>query len=137
MISERLGMDAPNAPLYHRRHYSARGQLFDVRLGTDSNTINDSANPGLWTGTSWNRGALRFFYSTNTVEYVWPAVTPQLNNGNLYRQDIFVPATLDGSGNVATWTMGVDYYGYDALNRLTRVSEVRLVSLPFCLDGTI
>jgi hypothetical protein len=39
-----------------------------------------------------------------------------------------VPATLDGSGNVATWTMGVDYYSYDALKRLTRVDELPAAS---------
>jgi hypothetical protein len=34
-----------STPLYHRRHYNSRGQLFDVRLGTDGNAINDSLNP--------------------------------------------------------------------------------------------
>jgi hypothetical protein len=34
--------------LYHRRHYNSRGQLFDARLGTDSNALNDGPNPGQW-----------------------------------------------------------------------------------------
>jgi RHS repeat-associated protein len=113
--------------LYHRRHYNTRGQLFDVRLGTGSDPAYDGPNANQ-TGTSWNRGALRMYYSSSYNDYTWPTVTPQSNNGNLYRQDIFVPATLDGSGNVATWMLGVDYYGYDELNRLTRVDELPAAS---------
>ncbi len=92
--------DALGRPLSVRRHYNSRGQLFDVRLGTDSNSINDGPNPAQWTGASWNRGALRSFFSSNLIEYAWPAVSPQANNGNLYRQDHFVPTALDGDGNV-------------------------------------
>jgi RHS repeat-associated protein len=117
-------------PLYHRRHYNARGQLFDVRLGTvaGSHPDYDGPDPTKWLGTSWNRGAIRFYYSSNYNDHTGPITTPQNNNGNLYAQDIFVPATLDGSGNVATWTMGVDYYGYDWLNRLTKVDELPAAS---------
>jgi len=32
-------------PLYHRRHYNSRDQLFDVRLGTHRKAINDTLNP--------------------------------------------------------------------------------------------
>jgi RHS repeat-associated protein len=120
MTREQFGTDIA---FYHRRHYNARGQLFDVRLGTDSSTVNDGANPNQWTGTSWDRGALRFFYSSNYNDYAWPVAAPLNNNGNLYRQDIFVPTTLDAGGNITNWLMGVDYYGYDALNRLVRVDE--------------
>jgi hypothetical protein len=42
LIREQLGT---STPLYHRRHYNSRGQLFDVRLGTDGKAINDSLNP--------------------------------------------------------------------------------------------
>lgn len=52
-----------STPLYHRRHYNSRGQLFDVRLGTDGAAINDGPNPAQWTGASWNRGALRMFFN--------------------------------------------------------------------------
>jgi hypothetical protein len=31
--------------LYHCCYYNSRGQLFDVRLGTDSSAINDGPNP--------------------------------------------------------------------------------------------
>jgi RHS repeat-associated protein len=120
LIREQFGTATP---LYHRRHYNSRGQLFDVRLGTDGGAINDGPNPAQWTGASWNRGALRMFYSSNLIEYAWPAVAAQSNNGNLYRQDHFVPTALDGSGNVTSWVMSADYYCYDSLNRVAQTAE--------------
>src|SRR6266498_431986 len=120
LIREQFGTATP---LYHRRHYNSRGQLFDVRLGTDGGAINDGPNPAQWTGASWNRGALRMFYSSNLIEYAWPAVASQSNNGNLYRQDHFVPTALDGSGSVTSWVMSADYYCYDSLNRVAQTAE--------------
>jgi RHS repeat-associated protein len=120
LIREQLGT---STPLYHRRHYNSRGQLFDVRLGTDGSAVNDGPNPAQWTGASWNRGALRMFFSSNLIDYAWPAVSPQADNGNLYRQDHFVPTTLDGDGNVTGWVMSADYYCYDSLNRVAVAAE--------------
>ncbi|MCW5970177.1 MAG: hypothetical protein KIT57_16840 [Blastocatellales bacterium] len=85
--------------------------MYDVRLGTGAT---DDSN------STWNRGAIRTFYSSNLVDYNTPATGQQNNNGNVYRQDHFAP--LDTSVN--DWVMSVDSYGYDALNRLTGVSEV-------------
>jgi RHS repeat-associated protein len=116
-------MFGTSTPLYHRRHYNSRGQLFDVRLGTDGSALNDGPNPAQWTGGSWNRGALRMFFSNNLIEYAWPAAAPQANNGNLYRQDHFVPTALDGDGNVTGWVMSADYYCYDSLNRVAVAAE--------------
>jgi RHS repeat-associated protein len=120
LIREQFGTATP---LYHRRHYNSRGQLFDVRLGTDGGAVNDGPNPAQWTGASWNRGALRMFYSSNLIEYAWPAVAAQSNNGNLYRQDHFVPTALDESGSVTSWVMSADYYCYDSLNRVAQTAE--------------
>jgi YD repeat-containing protein len=120
LIREQFGT---STPLYHRRHYNSRGQLFDVRLGTDGAAINDGPNPAQWTGTSWNRGALRMFFSSNLIEYAWPAVASQQNNNNLYRQDHFVPTALDGGGAVTAWMMSADYYCYDSLNRVAQTAE--------------
>ncbi|MCW5967911.1 MAG: RHS repeat-associated core domain-containing protein [Blastocatellales bacterium] len=123
MIREQFGT---TKALYHRRHYNSRGQLFDVRLGTDSSSVNDGADPAAWTGKSWNYGALRLYYSSNQTDYSWPFTTgnaPQHNNGNLYRIDHFVPTALDGGDNITAWGLGVDYYGYDSLNRVTGVTE--------------
>jgi hypothetical protein len=45
LTCEQFGTSAPTStPLYHRCHYNSRGQLFDVRLGTDGKAINDSPN---------------------------------------------------------------------------------------------
>jgi YD repeat-containing protein len=120
MVREQFGT---STPLYLRRHYNSRGQLFDVRLGTSGDATDDGPNPAQWTGRSWNRGALRMFYSSNLIEYAWPAVAPQQNNGNLQRQDHFVPTALDGAGNVTAWVMSADYYCYDSLNRVAVAAE--------------
>jgi RHS repeat-associated protein len=120
LIREQFGT---STPLYHRSHYNLRGQLFDVRLGTDGGAVNDGPNTAQWTGGSWNRGALRMFFSSNLIEYAWPAAAPQANNGNLYRQDHFVPTALDGDGNVTGWVMSADYYCYDSLNRVAVAAE--------------
>jgi YD repeat-containing protein len=84
MTRERFGTQTQ---LYHRMHYTARGQVYDIRLGTDSSAVNDGDDPGQWTAGSWNRGALRLFHSTNYV-YGNGGVN---NNGNLYRMTHFVP----------------------------------------------
>jgi hypothetical protein len=129
LIRKRFGT---SAPLYHRRHYNSRGQLFDVRLGTDGAAINDGPNPAQWTGASWNRGALRMFFSSNLIECAWPAVASQQNNGNLYRQDHFVPTALEGDGNVTGWVMSADYYCYDSLNRVAQTAEETYTSTGGC-----
>jgi YD repeat-containing protein len=41
------------------------------------------------------------------------------NNGNVYRLDHFVP----GDESASAWSMSLDYYGYDALNRITGIWE--------------
>jgi hypothetical protein len=42
LIREQFGTSTPH---YHRRHYNSRGQLFDVRPGTDGGAVNDGSNP--------------------------------------------------------------------------------------------
>src|SRR5262249_11627885 len=126
LIREQFGT---STPLHHRRHYNSRGQLFDVRLGTDAAVVNDGPDAAQWTGGSWNRGALRMFFSSNLTEYAWPAVAPQADNGNLYRQDHFVPTVLDGDGNVTGWVMSADYYCYDSLNRVAQTAEETYTSV--------
>ena len=97
--------------LYHRRHFTSRGQLYDVRLGTGA--ADDFSN------STWNRGALRTYYSSNLVEYNSPPTGQQNNNGNVYRQDHFVPL----NDSVSDWVMSINNYSYDSLNRITGVSE--------------
>jgi hypothetical protein len=88
--------------LYHRRHYNSRGQLFDVRLGTDGGTLNDSPNPAQWTGASWNRGALRMFLSSNHIEYWDDCVRCELRWGYSVRPKPILKANLfSGARSVA------------------------------------
>ncbi|HEX7331728.1 MAG TPA: RHS repeat-associated core domain-containing protein, partial [Pyrinomonadaceae bacterium] len=99
-------------PLYHKKHYNRRGQLFDVRLSTVSWTTDQ------W---NWNRGALVNYYSAN---YAWegdPATSagPD-NNGNVLRQQHWVP-TDDA---ISSYNYTQDTYTYDSLNRLQSAVEV-------------
>ncbi len=121
MIRETFGT---NTALYQRKHYNRRGQLFDIRLGTDSSSSWDVEDPQIWqwANGSWNRGALRLFYSPNLNDYSGPNPAQPLNNGNLHRMDHFVPNALSGD-TITSWVMGSDDYLYDELNRLTRVAE--------------
>ncbi|MGH9850212.1 MAG: RHS repeat-associated core domain-containing protein [Blastocatellia bacterium] len=122
MIRETFGT---NTALYQRKHYNRRGQLFDIRLGTDGSSAWDVEDPQVWqwANGSWNRGALRLYYSASLNDYSGPNPAQADNNGNLHRMDHFVPNALDGSGVITSWVMGVDAYTYDELNRLTQVTE--------------
>lgn len=105
---ERFGTQVP---LYHKLHYNRRGQLYDIRLSTQSMQASE------W---SWNRGAIVNYYSGN---YAWegnpstPAGTD--NNGNLRMQQTSIPKD-DG---VSDTSLFEQKYEYDALNRLKSVSE--------------
>jgi YD repeat-containing protein len=99
-----------NTPLYHKRHYNTRGQLYDVRL---SSAVDEWA---------WNRGALVAYYDN---AYSWSnsgnAPTGADNNGNVRRAQSWVP----GDEAVTTYALSDDYYDYDALNRLKSVNEYK------------
>ncbi len=68
--------------------------------------------------TSWNRGAIINQYSNNC----WGMCTGSSmtdNNGNLKRQDMYIP----DNDQVSSYKSWVDNYSYDNFNRLTQVSE--------------
>jgi RHS repeat-associated protein len=108
-------------PLYHRRHYNNRGQLFDIRLGTDPNPAYDSDDLNAWAGAagSWNRGALKLYYSTLDGCHVYGNGGTD-NNGNPLRIDHHIP-TDDA---VSNFVASIDRYNYDSLNRLKSVTEI-------------
>jgi RHS repeat-associated protein len=114
-------------PLYHRRHYNNRGQLFDIRLGTDPNPAYDSDDLNAWAGAagSWNRGALRLYYSTLYGCYIYGNGGTD-NNGNLLRMDHQIP--LDDA--VSNFAASIDRYDYDSLNRLKSVTELSYTKGP-------
>ncbi len=92
-------------PLYHKLKYNVRGQLYDVRLSTKS--LADGA-------TDWDRGCLAFYYSAQNPNWGGSASD---NNGNLIKAENYVPQADGG------YYEAQDNYSYDALNRLTQVSE--------------
>jgi len=116
-----------NIPLYHRRHYNNRGQLFDIRLGTDPNPAYDSDDLNAWAGAagSWNRGALRLYYSTLDGCHVYGNGGTN-NNGNVLRMDHHIP--LDDA--VSNFVASIDRYDYDSLNRLKSVTELSYTKGP-------
>jgi len=96
--------------IYHKLHYNLRGQLFDIRVSSLSLASNE------W---DWNRGALVSYYSSN---YSWGGNSTGSgldNNGNVTREQHWVPTT-----NPNTYSYTQDTFAYDSLNRLTSASEV-------------
>jgi YD repeat-containing protein len=104
MIKERFGT---TTSLYHNQHYNNRLQFVDTRLG-------DSATDE-W---NWSRGAIGFLYGSNAAASGNEFANDTDNNGNLRRQNYYVP--LAGGGYVISQ---YDDYYYDALNRIAAVRE--------------
>ncbi|MCA1614954.1 MAG: hypothetical protein LC795_15150 [Acidobacteria bacterium] len=105
---ERFGTDTP---VYNKHFFNSRGHLSEIRVSTQPIT---STDPSL--KTNWNRGALINHYS----EQSW-AGSGTDNNGNLRKQDVYVP----NDDAVSGYGVSTFFYDYDALNRLERVKEVR------------
>ena len=103
MTQEQFGTATP---IYNKRHYNIRGQLYDVRASTLSLAAGEF---------DWNRGCLAFYYGG----YGWGQSGPG-NNGNLAGQQHWVPF----DDTLSNYSYTQNNYAYDALNRLTSVSEV-------------
>jgi hypothetical protein len=104
MKEERFGT---NVPLYHKLHYNVRGQLYDVRLSTQSLQGNE------W---DWNRGALANYYGGAA----W-GQSSTTNNGDLTSQENYIP----NDDQISGYTQTRQSYAYDSLNRLSSASESR------------
>jgi RHS repeat-associated protein len=103
LAQEKFGTDTP---IYNKLFYNTRGQLSEIRESTSPNN------------TSWNRGAIINNYSNQC----WGMCAGQSmtdNNGNLKRQDIYIPNN-DQVSSYVTWADG---YTYDDLNRLKQMHE--------------
>jgi RHS repeat-associated protein len=109
MIKERFGT---NTSLYHNNHYNNRQQLVSTRVG---NSATEEWN--------WSRGAIDFFYGATAVASGNQFANDTDNNGNLRRQDHYVP--LEGGGSVIPQR---DDYTYDALNRISSFTEIQMNS---------
>ena len=90
-------------PVYHKRYFNNSGQISEIRDGT---TPND---------TGWNRGAIINHYSHQS----W-AGTGTDNNGNLRKQDVYIP----NDDAVSGYSLTTFFYDYDSLNRLDLAREV-------------
>src|ERR1051325_8434047 len=99
LTREQFGTDIP---LYNKRHYNVRGQLYDIRLSS----VNDELN--------WNRGAVVNYYSSN---FSFGGSLPT-NNGNLLGQQYWIP----NDDAISSSSYFQQNYDYDALNRLAWVS---------------
>jgi RHS repeat-associated protein len=100
MTREQFGTDIP---LYNKRHYNVRGQLYDIRLSS----VNDEGN--------WNRGAVVNYYSLVSPGF---GASGADNNGNLRIQQHFIPR----DDSTITSDSYQQNYDYDALNRLAWAS---------------
>ncbi len=78
---EQFGTDTP---IYNKRHYNIRGQLYDMR----ASTVNDDFN--------WNRGAIINYYNFQNFGF---GTSGTDNNGNLLIQQHWIPTDDQMSGS--------------------------------------
>lgn len=102
-------------PVYNKLFYNSRGQLSEIR---DSTSWTDA------TDTTWNRGAIINHYS----DQCWgmcggsnSATAMTDNNGNLRKQEVYIPNDDQVSGYTQRWQQ----YDYDSLNRLNWAREIK------------
>ncbi|MFZ0750812.1 MAG: hypothetical protein WAM70_15720, partial [Pyrinomonadaceae bacterium] len=95
-----------NTPLYNKRHYNVRGQLYDIRVSTLSLAQNEF---------DWNRGCLALYYGGAG----W-GQSSATNNGNVTAQQHWAPLN-EALSDYAYTQQG---YNYDSLNRLSSLSEL-------------
>jgi hypothetical protein len=107
MTQEQFGTATP---VYNKRHYNIRGQLYDVRASTASLTADE------W---NWNRGAIVNWYESTSGFPSPDYGSGTDNNGNLLRQEVYVP----NNDQASSYSFRRQNYDYDSLNRLTSVSE--------------
>jgi RHS repeat-associated protein len=101
VVKEQFGT---TTPVYNKRFYNSRGQLAEIRASTSYTGPTD---------TTWDRGAVINSYS-NSCTGVCSGLSMSDNNGNLLKQQIYVP------GHQMRWQQ----FDYDSLNRLNSAREV-------------
>ena len=106
---ERYGTDTP---VYNKHFFNSRGQLAEIRLATQPITGSDPS--------FWNRGAIINHYSNALGAWGATGGGPD-NNGNLRKQDVYIP----NDDQISSHSTTTFYYEYDALNRLESVREGR------------
>ncbi len=91
-------------PLYHKLQYNIRGQLWDVRVSTNSDV-----------NGSMNRGGLQYFYD-GSLGY---GTSGPDNNGNVRFANTYTPEDEQDT----RWAIHRQSYSYDSLNRVKSVTE--------------
>lgn len=104
LTKEKFGTDTA---VYNKTLYNSRGQLAEIRVSTSYTGPTD---------TTWDRGAIINHYS-NQGGCWGAACNASDNNGNLRRQELYIPRLTSGHDNFA------QFYDYDSLNRLQTVAE--------------
>ena len=106
LVKERFGTITP---VYNKLFYNSRGQLAEIRVSTSYTGPTD---------TNWNRGAIISSYS-DQCSGVCSGSGMTDNNGNLKKQEIYVP----NDDQISGYTMRSQQYDYDSLNRLNSARE--------------
>lgn len=112
LTKEKFGTDTA---VYNKLFYNNRGQLSEIRASTSWTSAAD---------TTWNRGAIINHYS----DQCWgmcggsnSATAMTDNNGNLRKQDVYIP----NDDQVSSYTLRWQQYDYDSLNRLNWAREIK------------
>lgn len=108
LVKEQFGT---TTAVYNKLFYNSRGQLSEIRESTSYTGPAD---------TTWNRGAIINHYS----DQCWgmcSGLSMTDNNGNLQKQEVYIP----NDDQVSTYTQRWQQYGYDTLNRLNWVREIK------------
>src|SRR6185369_4998712 len=108
LVKEQFGTATP---VYNKLFYNSRGQLAEIRVSTSYTGTSD---------TTWNRGAIINHYS-NQCWGMCSGASMTDNNGNLQKQEVYIPSDDQVSGYTLRWQQ----YDYDSLNRLNWAREVK------------
>jgi hypothetical protein len=101
LAQEQFGTDTA---IYNKLAYNSRGQLAEIKVVPRPND------------NSWNRGKFVNWY---TDQCGGAACNAANNNGNLLRQETFIPNNEQNTSSTSWY----ESYGYDSLNRLQSVKE--------------
>ena len=113
-----LNQELLGSSVYHRMDYNNRFQMTEMRVSTNP------LDP-----LSWDLGKLRFFYNTAAKISENPNDPGTDNNGNVLRQEHWVPTqvtnVVQGGNTVKVVNQYAvpmrDDYFYDSINRITQV----------------
>ena len=100
-------------PIYNKLFYNSRAQLAEIYESTSYTDPTDK---------TWNRGKLINHYSDQCAGACTPTSAMTDNNGNLKKQEVFIPNT--DSLPTTSYAMRWQQYSYDTLNRLEWAREV-------------